>query len=264
MDNLKSFKKKSEYIKLVFKIKSKLNILFSKKNSLRYSTKKDFQIDPVTKLDISAEKIIRKEISQIYPDHNIKGEELKNKNKSSKFTWIIDPIDGTKSLILGLPTWSCLIGLYYESKCILSFAYFPILNKVYLAYENKSYLFENKIKKVLKCNKNCKIKDMKLAINTLHSLRSKRVLEFIMNFKGFFKVTGVDAYNFCMISEGKYDVLVESGLKLVDILPIVLIVKNSGAIITDWNGGENFNLGKIIVAPNKKIHSYFIKILKAY
>ena len=110
MDNLKSFKKKSEFIKLVFKIKSKLNILFSKKNNLRYSTKKDFQIDPVTKLDISAEKIIRKEISQIYPDHNIKGEELKNKNKSSKFTWIIDPIDGTKSLILGLPTWSCQLG----------------------------------------------------------------------------------------------------------------------------------------------------------
>ena len=73
-----------------------------------------------------------------------------------------------------------------------------------------------------------------------------------MNFKGFFKVTGVDAYNFCSIAEGKYDVLIESGLKIVDILPIILIVKNSGAIITDWKGGQNFSEGKVLVSANKK------------
>lgn len=257
-------KKNNDYISLVFKIQSKLKKLFLKKNNLKFKTKKDFQIDPVTKLDISTEKIIREQISENYPDHNIKGEELKDKNKFSKYTWVIDPIDGTKSLILGLPTWSCLIGLYHKDECILSFAYFPILNKVYLGYGKKSYLFYKKNKKLLKCNKYCKIKDIKLSINTLHSLRSIGVLKYIMNFKGFFKVTGVDAYNFCMISEGKYDVLIESGLKIVDILPIILIVKNSGAIITDWSGGTNFNQGKVLVSPNKKIHSYFIKILRSY
>lgn len=255
---------KNDYVNLVLKIKLKLKKLFLKNNSLKFKTKKDFQIDPVTKLDILAEKIIRDEIGKSFPNHNIKGEELKNKNKFSRFTWVIDPIDGTKSMILGLPTWSSLIGLYYDNKCILSFAYFPILNKVYLGHGNRCYLFHGKKKKILKCNKNCKIKEIKLSINTLHSLRSKGVLKYIMNFKGFFKVTGVDAYNFCMISEGKYDVLIESGLKIVDILPIILIVRNSGAIITDWSGGQNFNQGKVLVSPNKRIHSYFIKILSGY
>ena len=91
---------------------------------------------------------------------------------------------------------------------VFKFCHFPILNKVYLAYENKSYLFENKIKKVLKCNKNCS-KRYEACNQHLHSLRSKRVLEFIMNFKGFLRQRSW-CLQFCMISEGKYDVLVES------------------------------------------------------
>ena len=69
-------------------------------------------------------------------------------------------------------------------------------------------------------------------------------------------------YNFCSIASGKYDVLIESGLKIVDIMPILGIVENAGAIITDWRGGRNFNDGKVLVTTNKKIHSYFLKYLK--
>ena len=83
-----------------------------------------------------------------------------------------------------------------------------------------------------------------------------------MNYKGFFKVTGVDALNFCSIAEGKYDVLIESGLKIIDIMPIVLIVKNSGGLITDWQGGNNFSKGQVLVCSNKSIQKYYLKILK--
>ena len=83
-----------------------------------------------------------------------------------------------------------------------------------------------------------------------------------MKFKGFFKVTGVDAYNFWSIAEGKFDVLIESGLKLVDIMPILLIVKNSGAIISDWNGGQDYSKGKVLVSSNTKVHKHYLNILK--
>lgn len=239
-----------------------LNILFKKKISRGYKTKKDFQIDPVTKLDIMSERIIRKKILKYFPHHNIIGEEFKNKTIVSRYTWVIDPIDGTKSMIMGLPTWSNLIGLYKDGKCILSWANFPELNKYYIAYENKSLVFQDKKFKKIQTNKKATLKNMKLAINTLHSLRKKKVFRYLMNFKGFFKVSGVDAYNFCSIAEGKFDALIESGLKIVDILPILLIVQNSGAIITDWQGQNNFSSGQIIVSANLRIHKYFLKILK--
>tara|TARA_A100001015_G_scaffold152015_1_gene168526 strand:+ start:3352 stop:4125 length:774 start_codon:yes stop_codon:yes gene_type:complete len=239
-----------------------LHTLFKKKISIGYKTKKDFQIDPVTKLDIMSERIIRKKILKYFPYHNIIGEEFKNKTIASRYTWVIDPIDGTKSMIMGLPTWSNLIGLYKDGKCILSWANFPELNKYYIAYEDKSLVFQDKKFKKIQTNKKATLKNMKLAINTLHPLRKKKVFQYLMNFKGFFKVSGVDAYNFCSIAEGKFDALIESGLKIVDILPILLIVKNSGAIITDWQGQNNFSSGQVIVSANLRIHKYFLKILK--
>ena len=239
-----------------------LSKLFNKKIKIQYKTKKDFQIYTVTKLDIRSEKIIRKKIFKYFPDHNIIGEECKDKLTESEYTWVIDPIDGTKSMIMGLPTWSNLIGLYKNEKCILSWANFPELNKYYIAYDNKSFVFQNKKLNRIQTNKNVNFKNAKLTINTLHSLRNRKIFKYIMKFKGFFKVTGVDAYNFCSIAEGKFDILIESGLKIVDILPILLIVQNSGAIITDWQGKNNFAKGQVLVSPNIKIHNYFLKILK--
>ena len=65
------------------------------------------------------------------------GEETKNVKNNSEYTWVIDPIDGTKNFILGLPTWSTLIGVYRNKECILSYINLPILRKFYLAYEKK-------------------------------------------------------------------------------------------------------------------------------
>ena len=251
-----------KFLKPINESLKELSILFSKKLNRQYKTKKDFQIDPVTKLDIKSEQIIRKKIFKYFPDHNIIGEECEDKVTTSQYTWVIDPIDGTKSMIMGLPTWSNLIGLYRNGECILSWANFPELNKYYIAYDNKSFVFQNKKLKKIQANKDVTFKNAKLTINTLHSLRIKKVFKYIMSFKGFFKVTGVDAYNFCSIAEGKFDVLIESGLKIVDILPILLIVQNSGAIITDWQGKNNFSKGQVLVSPNIEIHNYFLKILR--
>lgn len=249
------------YLKVIHKINNELGLLYKKRMNRSFKTKKDFQIDPVTKLDIVSEKIVRNIINSYFPDHNIVGEELNKKTTNSIYTWVIDPIDGTKSLIMNLPTWSNLVGLYKNNKCILSWANFPILKKYYLAYDNKVIVSNNNKVKKITANKKASTKNYKLTINTLHSLRYKKIYNHIMNFKGFFKVTGIDAYNFCSIAEGRFDVLIESGLKIVDILPVLLIVKNSGAIITDWNGGQNYLDGKVLVASNKKIHNYYLKKL---
>ena len=100
---------------------------------------------------------------------------------------------------------------------------------------------------------------MKLALNTIHPLKFKKINQFILNYKGFFRTTASDAYNFCSIAEGNLDALIESGLKNVDILPIIKIVEASGAIITNWKGEKKFDEGKVVVASNDKIHRYLLK-----
>ena len=79
-------------------------------------------------------------------------------------------------MIMGLPTWSNLIGLYKNEKCIISFANFPQLKKYYIAYDGKSLIFENRKFKVIKTNKKVSLRKAKLTINTLHALRKKKFL----------------------------------------------------------------------------------------
>ena len=78
-------------------------------------------------------------------------------------------------------------------------------------------------------------------------------------FKGIMKITNADAYNFCLLSEGRIDVLIESGLKKVDFFPLLALLKNSGAIITDWYGGNKFQNGQILVTANKILHKEVLK-----
>lgn len=253
----------NSYLKFLINLEKKiLKNYLSFKSQLKFDSKKSFQIDPVTELDFQSEKIIRNEIKRNFINHSIVGEEYDDEIAKSKYIWYIDPIDGTKSLIMGLPTWSILISLYKGKKNIFSYAYFPILKERYFSNQKKSFKFLDKKRHIIKCNSKVEIKNIKLTINTLHSLKYKKVNCFIKSYKGFFKVTGVDAYNFCSIASGKYDVLIESGLKIVDIMPILGIVENSGAIITDWRGGRNFYDGKVLVSTNRKVHNYFLKVLK--
>lgn len=242
--------------KITKEIEKKIPSLSKK---LNYKSKKNSIIDPVTRMDFQVEKLIRNCIKKKFKNHNIIGEELKNENFNSNYTWVIDPIDGTKNLILNLPTWSNLIGLYYKKECIFSFANFPILKKTFIGTTNSCFLINGKIKKKIKTNKNTRISNMKLALNTIHPLKFKKINQFILNYKGFFRTTASDAYNFCSIAEGNLDALIESGLKNVDILPIIKIVEASGAIITNWKGEKKFDEGKVVVASNDKIHRYLLK-----
>jgi len=96
--------------------------------------------DPVTSADKAFEKFIRKEISNKFPTHQIIGEEFKNKKTKSDFSWVIDPIDGTRSFVIGNPTWSNLISLNFRGIPILGLANFPILKKYYFFQSSWSFI----------------------------------------------------------------------------------------------------------------------------
>ena len=129
---------------------SKLNKPFKVSNKL-----KGKGYDPVTSSDKAFEKFIRKEIKRKFPNHQIIGEEFGHQKSKSDFSWIIDPIDGTRSFVIGNPTWSNLISLNFKGKPVLGLANFPILNKFYLNFNNKdAFVIENGRKRKISVSKN--------------------------------------------------------------------------------------------------------------
>jgi myo-inositol-1(or 4)-monophosphatase len=155
-----------------------------------------------------------------------------------------------------------MIGLNYDGKPIKGLIFFPELNKYYYSDNNFSYVVEKNKKKKLKSKKNQNLDKSYLITNSIHTLKSTKILNFFKNYKYLFKITGVDALNFCLVAEGKIDILIESGLKKYDIIPHLSILEKSGAVISDWNGGNQFLKGDVVVCGNNIIHKKFINYFK--
>lgn len=249
------------FVKFILSLQIGLKKFNSKKIDKFYSKQRK-KVDPVTLLDIKIEKFIRSKIRSKYPNHSIIGEELPDELNNKEFKWYIDPIDGTKNYLMGLPTWSNLVGLYKKDEPLIGFANFSDLNKFYYSDKKKAYLVENKKKKIIRSSKKKEIKGSKIVMNTFNTVKIKKIYNFFKSYKGIFRITGSDAYNFCLVAEGKIDGLIESGLKKIDILPLVPILESAGAIITNWNGQRKFSDGKILVSGNKILHRKLLKIVR--
>jgi myo-inositol-1(or 4)-monophosphatase len=232
------------------------------KSKINFSSKKIIEMDPVTIFDKNIEKIIRNTIEKKYPDHSIIGEELVEKLCDTNYRWILDPIDGTKALLTGQPTWSNLVSLYDKNNSVFGLANFPCLNKTYFSDGKNSFIKTGKNKHKIKTSKITSLKKSKLITNSIHTFVNYRIYKFFKNYPNFFKITGIDAYNFCLLAEGKIDIIIESGLKQVDILPIVPIVKSAGGIIVNWQGSDDLSGGQIIACSNRILLKKFLKYFK--
>ena len=218
--------------------------------------------DPVTTSDKAFEKFIRSKISKRFPDHQIIGEEYGHKNTKSEFSWVIDPIDGTRSYVVGNPSWSNLISLNYNGEPILGLANFPKMKKYYLnVNKNTAYVFENNKKRKLKVNSKLNFSNSKLAAafhNQLTLKQQSKIQKFIkrMQFPCF------DALTYCQLAEGRLEMVAQCANKIWDIHPIMPIVRASGAIVTTWGNRNPVVGGNIIVSNNKANHKQILKLLK--
>mgnify|MGYP001178619215 FL=1 len=218
--------------------------------------------DPVTLADKSFEKFIRSKINKKFPDHQIIGEEFGYKKTKSDFTWILDPIDGTRSFILGNPTWSNLISLNYKGKPVIGLANFPKLKKYYLNYsEKKAYVFEQGKKRKLNVNKKVNFNKIKVA-GAFHGWLSLNKQKKIPKVLKLMQFPCFDALSYAHLCEGKIDVVLQCLNQIWDIHPIIPIVKSSGGIISNWKNQDPVKAGNILVSTNKSIHNKMLKLLK--
>ncbi len=245
---------------------TKLNKFYSKSlgKSLvitnKLKGKKKF--NPVTNLDKAFELFIRSNIQKSFPKDAISGEEYKDKFSNNNFKWSIDPIDGTKAFILGIPTWSNLIGLTYKKTSVLGLANFPELNKFYINDAKNSYVFKNSKKYMIKCSRNKNIKKTKVILNLHQFKNNESIIKFLKKFDLASRHSSFDALSYCLLSEGKIDAVIENNLKPHDIIPLIPIIKNAGGCITDWENKSPENGGNILASSSRKIHKKIIRLLK--
>ncbi|MDA9629549.1 inositol monophosphatase, partial [Candidatus Pelagibacter sp.] len=236
---------------------SKLNKTFKVSNKL-----KGKGYDPVTTSDRAFEKFIRSKIKKNFPDHQVIGEEFGHKKSKSDFTWVIDPIDGTRSFVIGNPTWSNLISLNYKGYPILGLANFPILKKYYLNYSDKNaYVVDNGKRKKISVNKKATINNLKLsaAFHGALSLSRQKKIPKILKLMQF---PCSDALSYSHLAEGRLDAVMQCSNKIWDIHPLIPIIKAAGGIVSTWSNNDAVNAGNILVSSNQSIHNKFLKLLK--
>jgi histidinol phosphatase-like enzyme (inositol monophosphatase family) len=236
---------------------SKLNKTFKVSNKL-----KGKGYDPVTSSDKAFEKFIRSKINKRFPRHQVIGEEFGHKKSSSDFTWIIDPIDGTRSFVIGNPTWSNLISLNFKGNPVLGLANFPVLKKYYLNYSDKvAYVVEKGKKKKLSVNQKVSFNNIKVsaAFHGWLSLDKQKKIPQILKLMQF---PCADALSYAHLAEGKIDVVIQCSNKIWDIHPVMPIIKAAGGVITTWDNKNASRAGNILVSANQSIHNKLLKLLK--
>ncbi len=218
--------------------------------------------DPVTSADRAFEKFIRNEIKKKFPKHQIIGEEFGHKKSKSDYSWVIDPIDGTRSFVIGNPTWSNLISLNYKGNPIIGLANFPILKKYYFnSSERNSYVFENGKKKKIKVNSSVKFSKIKMSV-AFHGSISLRQQSKIPKILKLMQFPCTDALSYSHLAEGKVDVVIQCGNKIWDIHPLIPIIEAAGGIVSTWKNDSAVKAGDVLVTTNKVIHNKLLKILK--
>ncbi len=257
-------KKYRLYYSFLSKLAKELTSFYFKKLNKKFSVTNKLKgkgYDPVTSSDKAFEKFIRLKISKKFPNHQIIGEEFGLKKSKSDYSWVIDPIDGTRSYVIGNPTWSNLISLNYKGNPVLGLANFPMLNKYYLNYNNKiSYVFENGKKRRIKVNSKASFKQARVSgafhgwLSFKQQMKIPKVLR-LMRFKC------PDSLSYALLAEGRIDVVIQCANKIWDIHPIIPIVKAAGGTVTNWKNLSAIKGGNVLVSANKNLHSKLIKLL---
>ena len=216
---------------------------------------------PVTRADIEAEKLIRKIITKKFPDHGIIGEELPPVNPNSRFQWVIDPIDGTRDFVRGSQFWATLLAVLKDNKPIIGIAFFPTLDELFIAEENKGCFFNGKRTKVSKISN---LKDAYVALGSqLKHFADKNKAKQIIKISQKVQCTrNIAAYGYSLLLTGRADGMLNANGGIWDFAAPAILVEEAGGRFSDFAGKFSLTSENSLLS-NSLIHDQVLKILNA-
>lgn len=215
---------------------------------------------PVTVADRETEARIRDELAARFPDHGIFGEEFGRSETQSPFTWIVDPIDGTRSFICGLPLFGMLLGVLEDAEPVAGVIRMPALGEVYAGSRDGGATMNGA---PIHCGARS-IDESYVFINEANLMvepdleRLKRLMQIGRDYR-FFN----DCYAFALLAAGKIDAVVDTGLQPYDYLPVVPVIEAAGGVVSDWQGAPLAldSDGTVIAAATVELHQELLGIL---
>lgn len=221
------------------------------------------QFDPVTLADRDAEKAIRSLIESQYPDHNIRGEEFGEKQTGSEWKWIIDPIDGTRAYISGLPVWGVLIGLYYSGQPVLGIMDQPFTGERFTGSAKGAFLYQDGDRTKISTKPCLSLEEATISTTDPYLFNNQERLAFeTIRETSRMQRYGLDCYAYSMLAMGGIDLVVESGLQDYDIAALIPIIEAAGGIISNWSGGSPAKGGQILASGDLQLHKTALEILR--
>jgi myo-inositol-1(or 4)-monophosphatase len=223
--------------------------------------------DPVTEADREAERVIRRRLATLHPEHAILGEEMGHQAGSAPYTWVIDPIDGTRAFITGMPLWGTLIGVTHEARAVAGMMDQPYMGERVWAGETGGTLWRGidgatRAVRVSGCER---LQDARLTSTSPDMFARGHEAEAFGRLKAGARLTrfGGDCYAYCLLAAGHVDVVVECGLKAYDIVALVPIIERAGGVVSTWDGGRPEEGGRIVAAASRRLHDEVLAVMTA-
>ncbi|MBN8996220.1 MAG: histidinol-phosphatase [Rhizobiales bacterium] len=224
--------------------------------------KKQEAFDPVTEADRGAEAAMRKLINETWPGHGIIGEEYGAERDDAECIWVLDPIDGTRSFISGIPLWGVLIGLLVEGRPALGMMAQPFTGERFSG-DGKQAWYAGARGRIELRSRPCPSLGEAVLFTTTPALfkgGDKSAYERVESSVRMPRY-GTDCYGYCMVAAGHADLVVEAGLQPYDVVALIPIVEGAGGRFTGWDGGSAAGGGKVVAAGDPRLHALALEKL---
>jgi histidinol phosphatase-like enzyme (inositol monophosphatase family) len=220
--------------------------------------------DPVTIADRAAEQAIRDEIARVYPGHGVLGEEHGKLESRDGFTWVIDPIDGTRAFVIGLLHWGVLLALNDGTRPVIGVMHQPYVGETFVGSPLGAELRRGGATRPLKTRRCAELKDAIVCATDPAMFSDPDESEAFRAVTGRARAWryGTDCYAYSVLAGGFADLVIESRLKPYDIQPLIPIIEAAGGVVTTWSGGTAYDGGQVIAAGDAALHAAALELLK--
>ena len=230
---------------------------------LRAENKDASGFDPVTIADRAAEAAMRALLDAECPEDGILGEEYGVSDGTSGYTWVLDPIDGTRGFISGTPTWGVLIALMDDTGPVFGIIDQPYIGERFVGAPNGAWMMRGGDKNVLKCRASGGLNDA-ILFTTFPEIGTAVERAAFRRVADQVRLTryGMDCYAYALVASGQVDLVIEAGLNAYDIQAPIAVIEAAGGIVTDWEGGPVHMGGRAIAAASALLHAEALELLR--